>query len=187
MTAKQKKTIEIGDDIATVVRCGVRVTFNDSGAVSVYGDVPVTLHPPANNGDAAPRPHSARRPGDRMEDGTIYVGTSPDTGRAFYAAGADEPRTMTWGEAILTAVKSNAHGLTGWRLPTGAELNAMFESRDKGALRGTFNETAGSGPSGWYWSSTGYSVFDVYGQRFSDGLRSSYYKFSHSSVRLVRS
>ena len=176
----RKNTIEIDDDITAVMRGAVRVTFDDGGAVSVYGDVPVTLHPPTNGSG------EARRPGHRMEDGTIYIGTSPDTGRAFYAAGGDEPRTMTWAEAILTAVKSNAHGLTGWRLPTGPELNAMFESKDKGALRGTFNETAGSLPAAWYWSSTGFSVFDVYGQRFSDGLQSSYFKLSHSSVRLVR-
>lgn len=29
------------------------------------------------------------KPGDRMEDGTVYAGTSPDTGKAMYATPKD--------------------------------------------------------------------------------------------------
>src|SRR5262249_39406190 len=107
---------------------------------------------------------SELKPGDRMEDGTIYAGISPDTGRAMETTPDDGPLTMKWKRAMDYAADLKAHGREDWRLPTKAELNVLWENRDKGALTGTFNVT-GSHPAGWYWSSTedDYGAWD---QRF---------------------
>src|SRR5262245_46021586 len=94
-----------------------------------------------------------KSPGDRMPDGTIYAGVSPDIGRAMYTTPADAPLTMKWKKAMDYAAGLDAHGREDWRVPTNAELNVLWENRDKDALKGTFNVT-GSYPAGWYWSST---------------------------------
>src|SRR5260370_42273506 len=39
--------------------------------------------------------NQAPAPGDKMPDGTIYAGVSPDTGKAMYATPADAPLTYT--------------------------------------------------------------------------------------------
>lgn len=41
--------------------------------------------------------------GDRMEDGTIYAGISPDTGKKMYTTSADAPLTMTWNQCFGSA------------------------------------------------------------------------------------
>lgn len=51
-----------------------------------------------------------------------------------------------------------------------------WENRNKGKLKGTFNET-GSGPAGWYWSFSPYGG-NGWTQRFSDGFRVSDYRLS---------
>jgi hypothetical protein len=62
----------------------------------------------------------------------------------------------------------------------------LFQNREKGALKGTFNVT-GSYPSGWYWSGTPLLDYLAYGQRFSDGLQSyNVLRNYDSSVRCVR-
>ena len=56
---------------------------------------------------------------------------------------------MRWQEAMDFAARSNAS------VPSREELNQMYQARDEGALKGTFN-TTGSHPAGWYWSSSQY-------------------------------
>ncbi len=74
----------------------------------------------------------------------------------------------------------------GSRVPSREELDQIYEARDKGALRGTFNVT-GSTPADWYWSSHDRAdYFIVWGQRFSDGLQGYYGKTVDSSLRCVR-
>ncbi|KAB2880565.1 MAG: DUF1566 domain-containing protein [Pseudorhodoplanes sp.] len=213
MTTEEKKTIEIDDDITnieiddditTVVRGGVRVTFNDNGGVSVHGDVPVTLHPPANDSGGA------FHCGDRMKDGTIYAGISPDTGSKMFvmpqgAPGAVTPDdtpaalrmfgtpkavmgTLRWDEAMSYAADLDAHGHKDWRLPTKAELHVLYRNRHTGALKGTFDED-GSYPAGWYWSSTGVSLMpdSAQAERFSDGEQNWDWKSGRAAVRPVRS
>jgi len=123
-----------------------------------------------------------QKPGDRMEDGTVYAGTSPDTGKAMYATPADSPLTMTFNRAREYASKLDAHGHQDWRVPTKSELNVLFQNR---AAIGGF-DTTDSFPDGWYWSSSPFYNLVAWAQRFSDG--SQYYSFKDfdSSLRCVR-
>jgi hypothetical protein len=123
--------------------------------------------------------------GTMMKDGTIYVGESPTTHKPMYAAPADAPLTKTFGEAAEYAKTLEVGDKKDFRVPDIEELKVLFENREKGALKGTFNLT-GSYPSGWYWSGTPYVDGTAYGQRFSDGIQYNFYRFSNSSVRCVR-
>ena len=123
--------------------------------------------------------------GDRMADGTVYAGISPDTGEKMFTTPDDAPLTMKWKQAMQYAAKLDAHGHQDWRVPTKGELKVLWENRDKGALKGTFNVT-GSDPAGWYWSSTEGDKDEAWQQRFSDGDQGWNYNFIDSSLRLVR-
>jgi hypothetical protein len=124
--------------------------------------------------------------GDAMEDGTIYAGLSPDTGKAIFATPADAPLTYDFYQATEYASKLDAHGHQDWRVPTKGELKLLFKNRNEGRLKGTFNET-GADPAGWYWSSTPTGDDDgAWAQRFSDGSRNDSYRDLDSSLRLVR-
>src|SRR5262249_43471600 len=126
-----------------------------------------------------------RRIGDRMEDGTVYAGISPDTGEKMFTTPEDAPLTMKWERAMDYAAMLEAHGRKDWRVPTRAELNVLYENRDKGALKGTFNVT-GSYPAGLYWSSTEGNYADAWTQRFSDGNQGWDNEDLDSSLRCVR-
>ena len=119
--------------------------------------------------------------GDRIKDGTIYAGASPD-GTPLFTTPADAPLTMTFNDAKEYARKLDAHGHNDWRLPTEAELNVLFNNR---AAIGGF-DTSGSSPAGWYWSASPYNGSDAWGQRFSDGCQDHGTKNYLSSVRCVR-
>lgn len=124
--------------------------------------------------------------GDKMKDGSIFVGISPDTGKQMFAAPADAGITKTFNGAAKYAMKLNVIKFLGhrdWRVPTRDELNVLFESRDKGALKGTFN-LAGLN---LYWSSTpDRSKSYAWVQRFSDGKSDWDHKAGTLSVRCVR-
>jgi hypothetical protein len=132
----------------------------------------MTTHTAPTNATPTTAPSATREPGDRMPDGTIFAGLSPETGKQMFAMPADAGVTMTFNEAAKYAKKLNAEKTFGhddWRVPTKAELNVLFENRDKGVLKGTFN-LAGSNPSGWYWADAPYIDIGAYCQRFSNGL-----------------
>jgi hypothetical protein len=124
--------------------------------------------------------------GDKMEDGTIFAGISPDTKRPMYVAAEDAGLTMSFNQAKEYAVKLGAHGHKDWRLPSKAELDMIYRNCEKGALKGTFNQAVSKNFAGWYWSSTLHDLLDVWEQRFSDGVQDSHYRVSNSSVRCVR-
>ena len=63
--------------------------------------------------------------GDRMLDGSIYAGVSPDTGRVMYSTPQDAAQTHTFGKATKYAAVLGAHGHTDWRIPTASELVEM--------------------------------------------------------------
>lgn len=120
------------------------------------------------------------KPGDRMDDGTIYAGISPDTGKKMYTTPADATLTMKWRDAMEYATKLDAHGHKDWRVRTKNELNVQFNNR---AAIGGFNES-GSVYGGWYWSSD--SIINAWNQRFSDGYRGWDEQSNYSSLRCVR-
>jgi hypothetical protein len=117
-----------------------------------------------------------------MPDGTVYAGVSPDTGTPMYATPKDAPLTCTFNEARKYATKLDAHGHKDWRVPSKAELNALFQNR---AAIGGFDET-GHIHRGWYWSSSRYSTLNAWAQRFSDGIQSTSYRIYASALRCVR-
>src|SRR5947209_15399778 len=62
------------------------VAAHTSGDVDAYTNASVRVHPAAD--DATPRSSTVipfPNPGDKMPDGTIYAGISPDTHKRMYA------------------------------------------------------------------------------------------------------
>jgi len=73
--------------------------------------------------------------GDKMPDGTVLAGISPDTNQPMYAMPADASLTMTSNEAKEYAAKLDAHVHKDWRVPTKAELNVLFNNRSSPSTR----------------------------------------------------
>ncbi len=157
--------ISISADFNTVVLNGATIERAADGhlVISAPGTV-ITKPGPAN--DTTVKGKTAPEIGDEMEDGTIYAGISPDTHKPMYARPKDESGTYTFNEAA----KQGKNIGDGFRVPTQNELNVLYDNRNKGKLKGTFNET-GSDPAGWYWSSTPYGNSLPWAQRFSDGYQ----------------
>jgi uncharacterized protein DUF1566 len=175
----RKTTAEPARPQATTGKTEKKIVLNFGGRTSKAVESMAAATLEAGGFDAA---SATPKIGDRMPDGTIYAGVSPDTGKPMYAAPADAPLTMKWKEAMDYAANLHAHGHRDWRLPTKGELAALFNSR---AAIGGFNVT-GSNPAGWYWSGTQDGRWGAWDQRFSDGGQSNNSKVSRSSVRCVR-
>jgi hypothetical protein len=138
---------------------------------------------PANTNQApSTTPASVVDPGDKMPDGTVFAGISPDTNKPMYATPADAPLTMKFNEAQEYAARFDAHGHKDWRVPTMAELNVLFNNC---AAIGRF-DISGSTTAGWYWSASPYLSWGGWAQRFSDGAQGDDPKGRHSPVRPVR-
>ncbi len=119
--------------------------------------------------------------GDKMPDGTVYAGISPETNKPMFVTPADAP-LMGFNQAKEYAAKLDAHGHQDWRLPTKAELNVLYNNR---RAIGGFN-LYGPRPAGWYWSSSQDDDWSAWDQRFSDGTQCGLWKDGHSSVRCLR-
>jgi hypothetical protein len=186
--SRKAREISLGDDFGDVavsvngVRIEVRtdgsVLAYTKGGVDAYTNGPIRAHPAAND---EVKSEAAPEIGDKVYDGTVFAGTSPDTGKAMYATPADAKLTYTFNRAKDYAATLDANGHQDWRVPTKNELNVLFQNR---AAIGGFNET-GSYPAGWYWSS---SPLDNGGwaQRFSDGSQANYLRNDSSALRCVR-
>jgi len=127
-------------------------------------------------------PPAEPKVGDKMLDGTVFAGISPDTNKPIYATPVDARLTMTFNEAKEYAAKLDVHGHKDWHVPTKAELNVLFNNR---AAIGGFDVT-GSYPAGWYWSASPTTTWSAWGQRFSDGSQDYHGKGNPSAVRYVR-
>src|SRR5579884_3553145 len=169
-----------GTQGATVMEKGGKESSLGNEFRRLYERIRVHLAPAANG--STPAQAAEPRPGDRMADGTIYAGVSPDTGKPMYTTPADAPLTMKWKAAMNYAAKLDAHGHQDWRVPTLGELKLLFNNR---AAIGGFNVT-GSHPAGWYWSSTDGNYGGARGRRFSDGYPYWSFKEGDSSLRCVR-
>jgi hypothetical protein len=185
---KVQLTLEEGSE-AVFVRGGIKVEFNAGGIVVYQNNAPV--YPAANDSApqaaAAPGANAGPQVGDKQADGTVFAGLSPDTNQPMYARSSDEPNTYKWKKAMEYAARfeGNGHPAGAFRVPSKDELNVLFRNRAK---IGGFNET-GSGPAGWYWSSTEGRAYAgcAWDQRFDDGDRGWDPKSYESSLRLVRS
>lgn len=129
---------------------------------------------------------NGRRIGDRMEDGTLCAGISPDTTRPFYVLPADAPLIMQWKQAMEYAAGFEGGGQPkgAFRVPTQEELNVLFEHR---ARIGGFYEN-GRYAETWYWSSTVDGDFPnlAWDQSFDHGLRSMHHQNCEGRLRLVK-
>ena len=137
---------------------------------------------PVNNDDAKPEGGTAPNVGDRMPDGTVYAGVSPETGTPMYTTPADAPGPYIWKKGVEYCSALEAGGHQDWRVPTKGELDLLFQNR---ATIGGFN-ISGSYPAGWYWSSSQYNYSIAWDQRFSDGNQYYFTKYDGSSLRCVR-
>jgi hypothetical protein len=173
--------LSLGDGFDAVVHYGettVELKAGGAAVVKTRGDVDAYT-----NGTAPAK--AVLRIGERMPDGTIYAGTAPDTGDAFYTMPEDAPLTYSFNQAAAYAEILNRQKFLGhddWRVPTKDELHVLFRNR---AAIGGFNET-GSHSAGWYWSSTEDSLNFAWDQRFSDGHRGWHNEDDFSSLRCVR-
>jgi Protein of unknown function (DUF1566) len=152
--------------------------FKNDGPVldlrNVTGEA-AKLRAPANTNRAA-------TPGDKMQDGSVFAGISPDTHKPMYATPTDASLTMNFNQAREYAAKLDAHGHKDWRVPTKAELNVMFNNR--AAVDG-FN-VSGSIPAGLYWSASPTGKGIAWFQNFSEGVQSFALLSLQLPVRLVR-
>jgi hypothetical protein len=134
--------------------------------------------------------------GDEMDDGTIYAGFSPDTGKAMYATPVDAPLTYTFNEAADYARQLNAQKFLGhddWRVPSQGELNVLFnhvavtdrrKQHDTG-IRGWVAALLVDS-SRWYWSASRSVVFGVTVQDFNSGRKGNIPKDGFAHLRCVR-
>jgi len=120
--------------------------------------------------------------GDKMPDGTVYAGLSPETNQPMYTTPADAPLTMKFNKARKYAAKLDAHRHRDWRVPTKAELDVLFNNR---AAIGGF-DLSGLAPTGWYWSSGRGVIVGAWAQRFGTGFQYSLTRGDALSLRCVR-
>jgi Protein of unknown function (DUF1566) len=183
-----KPAISLGDHFGDVVVRVNRATIEVSAAGYVVATSPNGVEWRAAANDTAEKAKAVPEIGDEMEDGTIYAGISPDTGKELYTTKNDTYFTYNFNQAAEYATdlnKQTSHGHDDWRVPSNGELNVLWKNRSKGKLAGTFNET-GSYPAGSYWSSFPDCKLLGWGQRFSDGVQGLNYTAHALSLRCVR-
>jgi hypothetical protein len=174
--------ISISADFNTVVLNGATIERAADGhlVISAPGGTVITKPAPANDSTAT---NAAPQIGDKMpaghpNAGWIYAGVSKTTNQPLYVAPKDSG-VFQWKAAMDFAAKEGA------RVPSKQELDQIYDAKDKGKLKGTFNET-GSDPAGWYWSSSQFIYYNAWDQRFSDGTQGYNVKDDDSSLRCVR-
>src|SRR5262249_33412896 len=67
--------------------------------------------------------------GDRMKDGTIFAGLSPETNAPMYALPADEALQLDFNEAAKRAEEFSQETGKEYRVPTKAEMKVLFDNR----------------------------------------------------------
>ena len=187
--------ISISADFNTVVLNGATIERAPDGhlVISTPGTV-ITKPGPANDGLLVPPIASsdvsrllpakaAPRIGD-LDDGGVYIGLSAENGKPLHAALKDLPDYKTYEEALATADQLKAAHPTA-HVPTPKELDKnLFDNRNTGHLKGTFN-TSGSNPGSVYRSSASYSYYLARVQWFDDGHQDFNDRDNRLPVRLV--
>jgi Protein of unknown function (DUF1566) len=120
--------------------------------------------------------------GERITDGTIYAGISPETDQPLYTTTEAVHHHYNWHEAAEYCAAMKTQAQPDWRVPTKDELKVLYKNYD--AIGGF--DTSGLEGFGWYWSSSSEDDQNAWAQRFSDGLQYQYLKNHGASVRCVR-
>src|ERR1039458_8950451 len=172
--------ISISADFNTVVLNGATIERAADGhlVISAPGTV-ITKPGPANDGASK----AALQIGD-LDDGGTYVGLSASSGKPLHAALADLPDYKTYEEALAAAEQLKSLHPTA-HVPTPKELDKnLFDNRNTGHLKGTFN-TSGSTPGSVYRSSASYVNDDARVLWFDDGHQDVNDRSLRLPVRLV--
>ena len=132
-----------------------------------------------------------KNPGDKVRDGSVLAGVSPETNAPMYTSLADAPRKQryTWESAVEYCAKSRELGNRDWVLPTLAETAVVHQNRDKGALKDSFM-TESAAPA-LYWTSTerkGSETYAAWAFRFNKDENNATWAFKDgdASVRCIR-
>ena len=175
MTDSKAREISLGDDFGRVV---VRV---NGVSIDVGADGVVNVKPAPANDPSKSR--AAPQIGD-LDDGGIYVGKSATTGEDLHAALTDLPDYKTHEEALAAAEQLKSLHPTA-HVPTPEELDKnLFDNRNTGHLKGTFN-TSGSHPGSVYRSSATYGHAIARVQWFGGGDQGNLFRTLRLAVRLV--
>jgi hypothetical protein len=139
----------------------------------------VPLHAANNSAVSASPPQVGE-----LDDGGIYVGLSAENGKPLHAALADLPDYKTYEEALAAAEQLKSLHPTA-HVPTPKELDKnLFDNRNTGHLKGTFN-TSGSNPGSVYRSSASSHYLGARVQWFGDGGQDYDDRVNRLPVRLV--
>ena len=128
--------------------------------------------------------------GQKMKDGSIYAGLSPQTGAELFVMPSDASVKMDFNEAgkhMAQINKDKVFGHQDWRLPGKAELSLLYHNRNKGHLKKTFEGKA-TGMDDFYMSAS--QTFCPNGSwvhRFADGEQDIHLLSAKHRVRYVRS
>jgi hypothetical protein len=199
--AAAKESVGIIKAFNSAAVYGVTIEKAADGKLTISTNGTVTVKPAPANDTAIVVAKAALEAGQKMEDGTYYLGrfTSKDGKAKDYFAAAEDAQDkngkrleLNFNDAAAYAKASQAHGHDDWMVPTGWGdfngepdiLNAIFNNKAK--ISGL--DVTGSDLSGYYRSSSSYD-HDYYTkfQRLSDGFQYHGNKSDGLSVRLVRS
>ena len=155
---------------------GIEVEFRDGEIHVRSGKIASTPTQQALSTSTSP---AALKVGDVVAEGPnkgwIYCETK--AGEAFLVAPKDNCM-MQWRAAMDYAAREKVE------LPSKEQLNAMYEARNTGALKGTFNVSGGL--AGWYWSALQNGSSDPWCLGFSAGNWGLGNELSRSSLRCIR-
>jgi hypothetical protein len=100
VAAEEGTKISLSKDFNALVLNGVTIEQAADGhlVITAPGGTVITKPAPAND-TAIKTAKDALEIGDKMADGTIYAGISPDTNKPMYAAPADAPMSMDFNAA----------------------------------------------------------------------------------------
>ncbi len=200
--AAEGEHLSLYPDAVSVFGALIELAADGRLSVATKGTVTVKLIAAANDTASAAveaaHLESKLEIGVKMEDGTIYAGISPTTGREMFVTPKDVwARTPPYSgmarfddlEAVTERFNSEKprknRGHDDWRMPTAAELNVLYLNCKKGKLKKTFNRNGG-GFGDWYWCCQASGQDNAWRKRFSDGQWNSSWKHIDSRVRLVR-
>lgn len=176
------KGTHISADFNTVVLNGATIERAADGHLVISSPGTVITKPgPAN--DTAAKGKTAPEIGD-LDDGGVYVGLSAENGKPLHAALADLPEYKTYEEALDVAKQLKVAHPTA-HVPTPKELDKnLFDNRNTGHLKGTFN-TSGSYPGSVYRSSASFLYCYARVQWFDGSSQNTDDRYGRLPVRLV--